>query len=216
MKTIQKTLLVSALLMSATAFAQNAQWQVQIGTQPPPQAVYPVQAPLAAVVAPAPQTVESIQAQQDARIRWGVQRGFINDPEHRRLAQMQTNIEHNRRIAYADSYFDVQEQQFIFGQLNQLSAEIDKLMLNGNFAPHYYQQFNTPIPVWTQNHGWQNGRYEVRAEEHHRRGYRPMEQAPLIQQPPAHVQAPVQTQQQPTIINRPRLRDVLDPLGLFR
>jgi hypothetical protein len=150
-------------------------------------------------------TVESIQAQQDQRIRWGAQRGFITDFEYRRLLQMQANIEHNRRIAYADGYFNVQEQQFVYGQLNVLSAEIDALMLNGSYVQPYYQQFTAPIPVWALNNGWLNGRYELRADTHHNRGYRPAQQPPAVQAPPQHGRP-----------HRNHLRDVLDPLGVFR
>ncbi len=218
MRYFQKTLLTVAVLASAAAQAQNPQWQVQIGTQPAPAPqTYAVPAPPVAMpVQPVNQTavqaaptVESIQAQQDARIRWGAQRGYITDPEYRRLMQMQANIEYNRRIAYADGYFNAQEQQFVFGQLNVLSAEIDNLMLNGNFVQPYYQQFGTPIPVWALNNGWLNGRYEVRAEDHHRRAYRPAPQPP--------VQAvPAQPAPHGHPNHRPNLRDVLDPLGIFR
>jgi hypothetical protein len=215
MKHIQKTLIAAALLVSAAAHAQNAQWQLQITNQPQPlQPAVPVQqgsyitTPVAVppVAAPASPTIESIQAEQDARIRWGVQNGFITQPEYQRLANVQNIIEQNRRIAYADRYVTIEEQQFIYGQLNQLSADIDTMMLNGNNARTYYQQFGAPIPVWNINiNGWEVGRYEVRAEEHHRRGYRqpPRQQQREVQQAPVHVPAP-------------RLRDILDPLHILR
>ncbi len=214
-QSLLSTALFGALLMSSMSHAQNTQWQVQIGNQAEPrQGVTqvpntPVAVQTAQMAAP---TVESIQAQQEARIRWAVQRGFLAEPEYRRLLQIQANIEHNRRLAYADGYFNIQEQQYIFGQLNMLSAEIDTLMLNSNFVLAYYQQFNTPIAVWTVNSGWVNGRYVLRADEHHNRAYR----APA--QPPAAVAPPVQQgQPQPQEHHRRnRLRDVLDPLGVFR
>jgi hypothetical protein len=210
MRLIQKTILAAALLSSAAAFAQNAQWQLQINTQPQyqqPQPAHPVPTPPPVNVA---YSVESIQAQQDARIRWGAQRGYINEPEYRRLAQMQANIEHNRRIAYGDGFFNIQEQEFVYGQLNILSAEIDVMMLNGNHAVPYFQQFNVPIPVWTVNVGWQSGRYELRSDEHHRRAYRPAPQPPVVQTP-QHQQV-----QQGRQIQRQILRDLFDPLGIFR
>ncbi len=224
MKTLLKTIIATALLASAAAHAQNTQWQVQIGSsvpvpapaaEPIRQGGYMIQTPAPVVLPPpapvvqAAAIVESIQAQQDQRIRWGTQRGYLTEPEYRRLAQMQTNIEYNRRIAYADGYFNVQEQQFVFGQLNLLTAEIDTLMLNGNYALPYYQQYNTPIPVWVLNNGWVNGRYEIRADAHHSRAYRPAPQPPVIQAPT-----------QPVPQNHPRhrnfLRDLLDPQGAFR
>ncbi len=217
MKVLVKTLIAAAVLAAGVAHAQT-QWQVQIGTQPTPQPpvavpvqqnVYNAQVAAAQAAALAGPTVESIQAQQEARIRWGAQRGYINEPEYRRLSQMQANIEYNRRIAYADGFFNAQEQQFVFGQLNLLSAEIDTMMLNGNFALPYYQQFNAPVPVWALNGGWVTGRYDIRADAHHSRAYRPAPQPPVVQPPP-----------QPVPQNHPRhrnqLRDLLDPLGVFR
>jgi hypothetical protein len=217
MKTMLKTLLVTAMLASAAAHAQNTQWQLQIGTPaPPPPAAEPIRqggyviqqpAPPPAPVVQAASIVESIQLQQNQRILWGAQRGYLTEPEYRRLTQMQQNIEHNRRVAYADGYFNAQEQQYVFGQLNLLSAEIDTLMLNGNFALPYFQQYNAPIPVWVLNTGWVNGRYEIRSDAHHNRAYRPAPQPPVVQPTP---------QQQPDHHRRNRLRDVLDPLGVFR
>jgi hypothetical protein len=224
MNIVQKTILAAALFASAGAYAQSPQWQVQINSQPQPAVAMPAPVPVQqayAVQAPvsAAPTVESIQAQHDARIRWGVQRGYIAEPDYRRLMQIQANIEHNRRIAYADGYFNEQEQQFVFGQLNVLSAEIDAVMLKSNYVQPYYQQFLTPVPVWVLNNGWVNGRYEVRADDHHRRGYRPAPQPPVqqVQQVQA-VQQIQQTQQgqQHQHPHRPNLRDVLDPLGIFR
>jgi hypothetical protein len=230
MKTLQTTILASALTLLAcgASFAQNAQWQLQVITQPEPRPapvqqyvqpinqVYPAAAP---VPVPAPQVsqavaiVESIQSQQDARIRWAAQRGYITDAEYRRLVQMQNNIEHNRRIAYADGYFNAAEQQFVYGQLNVLSAEIDTLLLNGNYVMPYFQQFNAPIPVWASNGGWVNGRYELRADSHHSRAYRPAPQPPVVQAPP---QNNGHHNGQGRSLHRSDLRELLDPLGLFR
>jgi hypothetical protein len=223
MTVLQKTLLTLALLASAAAHAQNTQWQVQISNQPQPQPPVAVPVPQntyaiqqaqqaaiqQAAIQQAVASVEGVQAQQQARILWTAQRGYINEPEYRRLTQMQANIEYNRRIAYADGFFNTLEQQFVFGQLNVLSAEIDTLMLNGNFAHPYFVQFGSPIPVWVPNNGWMNGRYEIRADSHHSRAYRPAPQPPVIQSPPQAV-----PQGQPR--HRNHLRDLLDPLGVFR
>jgi hypothetical protein len=215
MKTLQTTLLASALLISAVSYAQSPTWQVQIGNQaeprhPPAVQHAPQHGGFAVQAAQTAQpTVEAIQAQQDQRIRWAVQRGYIAEPDYRRLVQMQANIEHNRRIAYADGYFNVQEQQYVFGQLNLLSAEIDTVMLAGNFVLAYIQQFNTPIAVWALNGAWLAGRYDIRADTHHARAYRPAPQPPAVQAPPSNT-----PHEQPH--RRNRLRDVLDPLGIFR
>jgi hypothetical protein len=208
MKVFQKSILLAALCISTAVFAQNTQWQLQISTpQPAPIAVlaqpqgYAVQP--AAPVAP---TVETIQAQHDARIRWAAQRGLMSEPDYRRLVQMQSNLEYNRRIAYADGFFNVPEQQFVFGQLNLLSAEIDAVILNGNAAVAYIVQFNSPVPVWAINAGWVSGRYEIRADDHHRRAYRPAAQAPVVPQgvPQGHPN------------HRPLLRELFDQLGGMR
>lgn len=229
--------IAALIAVSTGIFAQGGQWQVQFGTvesstaplpgpapstpmlpppvRPlsPPPPLPPVYlppttpAPVQPAIVQAADIVQSIQTQHEQRIRWAAQRGYITEPEYRRLAQMQANIEHNRRIAYADGYFNIQEQQFVYGQLNVLSAEIDTQMFAGNYAIAYFQQFVNPIPVWTLNTGWVNGRYELRADAHHSRGYRPAPQPPVVQPP-----------QQPVPQGHPRhrnhLRDLLE--GVFR
>jgi hypothetical protein len=211
LKRILKTVVISAILSSAASHAQNTQWQIWVGSEPEPRTgglMQPQVLQQPAPVVQAAAVVESIQAQQNQRILWGAQRGYLTDSEYRRLTQMQQNIEHNRRIAYADGYFVAQEQQYVYGQLNMLSAEIDSLILNGNFALPYYQQYSTPIPVWVLNTGWVNGRYEIRSESHHNRAYRPAPQPPVVQ--------PTQQQPQDHHHRRNRLRDLLDPMGVFR
>jgi hypothetical protein len=216
-KYFQKTLLAAAVLGSSFAHAQNVQWQVQMN-QPAPAPAHVVRpAPPPAVVVPPAPTVESVQQEQATRIRWGVQVGFITPQLLERLTFEQNQIEQNRRRAYADRYLSWQEQLSIYSQINQLSADIDYVMLKSSFARPYFAQFGTPIPVWSEvSNGWLTGRYELQADEHHRRGFRyaspPAPPAPVVVQP-APSAAPVPTAApMPSPPQGPRLRDLLEQL----
>ena len=209
--TIRTLAFLAPLLVCTWVSAQSGQWQIQINT-PEPTSPAPNTAPnnaprpgvLVPQTLPTPspppvqpaEVVQSILVQHDLRIRWAGQRGYLTEPEYRRLAQMQANVEHNRRIAYADGFFGVQEQQFVYGQLNVLSAEIDTVLLTSPGAVAYTQQFSAPVAVWVVNQGWVNGKYELKADAHHNRAYKPVAaQAPVMQTPQGQPSQPAQPSQ---------------------
>ncbi len=208
MSYFQKTVLATAMLVAAAANAQNTQWQVQINQSQPAPAHVVRPAPPPPVVVPAAPTLESVQQEQAARIRWGVQVGFITPQLLERLSFEQNQIEQNRRRAYADRYLSWQEQLTIYSQINQLSADIDYIMLKSAVARQYFAQFGAPIPVWSEaSNGWLAGRYELQADEHHRRGFRYASPPP-----PPVVQAAPNAAPMPTPPQGPRLRDLLEQL----
>jgi hypothetical protein len=219
-KPMRSTTLTLALVACASiaASAQGAvHWSVTVGAPVPTAYVYaqqPVQAtlqaqPYATVSAPAPVaaqtvpptiTIEEMQAQQQARIQWGVQVGLITAHEYNRLQQTQQYIEEQRRWAYADGWLTYDEHVHLINLLNGASQEIENKLANWQrvqntvypmpavlsyWAAPRYEYYGYEYPYNHRGHGVHGGHHGQQTQQHQHQGKPARIVIPLPPLPPS-------------------------------
>jgi hypothetical protein len=144
-------------LTTALGISQGAQasvsWDVSISTSAPAPSytapgvqVTPV--PSHVPIAPQMPNIEQLQAQQQARIQWGVQVGLITPSEHHRLQQTQQYIEQQRRWAYADGWLTYDEHIGLIDLLNGAGQDIEHQLANWQKIQNTYYPMPPVLTYW--------------------------------------------------------------------
>ncbi len=186
-KTLISLALAAGLGLASAAQAGNVEWSVSVGMPVPVQVAVPTPVYAPAPSAPTLPNIEQAQAQQQARIQWGVQVNLITGREFHRLQQTQDYIEQQRQWAYADGWLTYDEHMNVMHLLNGSAQQIERTLANWQRVDTAYYPMPPVLTVWNAPRPvhWNNGRHNGHNAHN---GHRPQAVAPAVVQ----VAVPVQ------------------------
>ena len=160
-KTLISLAFVTGFGLASAAHAGNVEWSVSVGVPVPVQVTVPTPVYAPAPTAPSLPNIEQAQAQQQARIQWGVQVNLITGREFHRLQQTQSYIEQQRQWAYADGWLTDDEHMNVMHLLNGSAQQIERTLANWQRVDTAYYPMPPVLTVWNAPRPvhWNNGRH---------------------------------------------------------